>query len=200
VLTGHSLTVRVRLLCCRFAVCPSATLVSNLEPLPVRLHGVRASEWPRQPIGIAGAGDGGGGDRRGRPTQPVDVHRLDAGRDGDVIGVGVVTVGGAAFERKAARGRERGGGGGGGAGSGGEEGEPEAGRGRHCRRRPKRAGVLWFPTTCSAVHTRREDAEQRRADFSAVVSAFSCVAAKNPHPGAGILTGFPFAIRRKVRL
>ncbi|RPB18369.1 hypothetical protein L211DRAFT_753960, partial [Terfezia boudieri ATCC MYA-4762] len=27
---------------------------------------------------------------------------------------------------------------------------------------------------------------------SADVSRFSCVAAKNPHPGAGILTGCPF--------
>ncbi|KAF3946745.1 hypothetical protein CMV_027020 [Castanea mollissima] len=30
----------------------------------------------------------------------------------------------------------------------------------------------------------------------AVVSTFSCVAAQNPNRGAGILTGFPFAIRR----
>jgi hypothetical protein len=27
------------------------------------------------------------------------------------------------------------------------------------------------------------------------VSAFVCVTAKNPHPGAGMLTGFPFAKR-----
>ncbi|KUJ06135.1 hypothetical protein LY89DRAFT_703100 [Mollisia scopiformis] len=30
----------------------------------------------------------------------------------------------------------------------------------------------------------------------AIVSAFSYVAVENPHPGAGILTGFPFAGRR----
>ncbi|KAK4117930.1 hypothetical protein N657DRAFT_536177, partial [Parathielavia appendiculata] len=29
----------------------------------------------------------------------------------------------------------------------------------------------------------------------AVVSVFSCVTAQNPHPGAGMLTGFPFATR-----
>ncbi|KAF2206168.1 hypothetical protein CERZMDRAFT_53912 [Cercospora zeae-maydis SCOH1-5] len=31
------------------------------------------------------------------------------------------------------------------------------------------------------------------------VSTFSCVAADNPHPGAGMLTGFPFAKRRVAR-
>jgi hypothetical protein len=30
----------------------------------------------------------------------------------------------------------------------------------------------------------------------AVVSEFSCVAVESPHPGAGILTGFPFEGRR----
>ncbi|PWY62886.1 hypothetical protein BO70DRAFT_303800 [Aspergillus heteromorphus CBS 117.55] len=39
---------------------------------------------------------------------------------------------------------------------------------------------------------RKENSSQDPAD----VSAFSYVAVENPHPGAGILTGFPFGTRR----
>lgn len=94
-------------------------------------------------MGIAGAGDGEAGHRRGRAAQTVNVHRIDAVRHrpprrrggGDGVGVGFVTVGGAALEGVAAVGR--GGGGrarGADSGPGREQGDPEAGRGRHCRR------------------------------------------------------------------
>lgn len=117
-------------------------------------------------MGIAGAGDGEAGDRHGRAAQPVNVHRLDAvhhrpprwrgGRDGDGVGFGAVTVGGgAAFQGEggAAGGR---GGGGVASGPGREEGEPEAGRGRHCRRRAARARVIQLLAGFAVAHTRDE--------------------------------------------
>ncbi|KAH9832121.1 hypothetical protein Tdes44962_MAKER10556, partial [Teratosphaeria destructans] len=42
---------------------------------------------------------------------------------------------------------------------------------------------------------RKENSSRGPAD----VCAFSYVAVDNPHPGAGMLTGFPFAGRRVVR-
>ena len=122
----------------------------------------------RQPVGIAGARDGEAGDGRGRAAQPVGIHRLNAVRhrrprwrdrgDGDGIGAGdgAVAVGGAAFQGGAV-GRRVGGGrvGGAGRGSSREKGEPEAGRGRHCRRRAARAGVWCLLRSNSRDERRR---------------------------------------------
>jgi hypothetical protein len=141
----------------------------------------RASPAPapltRQPVGIAGAGDGEAGDRHGRAAQPVGVHGLDAvrhrrprprrrgGRDGDGMGLGIVTVGGAAFKGGAAR--EHGGSGwigGVASGPGREEGDPVAGRGRHCRRRAARARVLRLLAgfAVAHAHTRRDRRQRSR--------------------------------------
>ena len=38
----------------------------------------------------------------------------------------------------------------------------------------------------------RQEEKRTLPRAPADVSAFGCVAAKNPHPGAGMLTGFPF--------
>ncbi|PWY61452.1 hypothetical protein BO83DRAFT_327785 [Aspergillus eucalypticola CBS 122712] len=43
---------------------------------------------------------------------------------------------------------------------------------------------------------RRQEEKRTLPRTPADVSAFSYVAVENPHPGAGILTGFPFGTRR----
>ena len=45
----------------------------------------------------------------------------------------------------------------------------------------------------------RQEEKRTLPRAPADVSAFSYVAVENPHPGAGILTGFPFAGRRVAR-
>ncbi|PWY61464.1 hypothetical protein BO70DRAFT_401683 [Aspergillus heteromorphus CBS 117.55] len=42
----------------------------------------------------------------------------------------------------------------------------------------------------------RQEEKRTLPRTPADVSAFSYVAVENPHPGAGILTGFPFGTRR----
>ena len=116
-------------------------------------------------MGIAGARDGEAGDGRGRAAQPVGVHRLNAvrprrrdRRDGGGVGAGAgaVAVGGDAFQGGAAGGPVGGGRvGGAGRGSSREKGEPEAGRGRHCRRRAARAGVWCLLRSNSRDERRR---------------------------------------------
>ena len=61
------------------------------------------------------------------------------------------------------------------------------------------SGVRWT-SRCTMPWSGCDDKAATCPDISsarspAVVSAFSCVAAQNPHPGAGMLTGFPFATR-----
>src|SRR3954471_8942147 len=78
---------------------------------------------------------------------------------------------------------------------------PRIFKGRRERTEPSRGAGLFRPLNPSSGQTDfrvRDRSEEKRTLLGApaVVSAFSCVAAQNPHPGAGILTGFPFARRR----
>jgi hypothetical protein len=59
-----------------------------------------------------------------------------------------------------------------------------------CRPRDPSSGQTDFRVTD------RQEEKRTLPGAPAGVSAFGCVAAKNPHPGAGMLTGFPFAKRR----
>ncbi|KAF1855806.1 hypothetical protein Lal_00008640, partial [Lupinus albus] len=60
--------------------------------------------------------------------------------------------------------------------------------GRRERTGPSRGAGLFQPLNPSSGQT---DFRRTLPGAPAVVSTFSCVAAQNPHPGAGILTGFP---------
>ncbi|PWY61532.1 hypothetical protein BO70DRAFT_375534 [Aspergillus heteromorphus CBS 117.55] len=53
-----------------------------------------------------------------------------------------------------------------------------------------------FPRIFKGRRGRTGPAKRTLPRTPADVSAFSYVAVENPHPGAGILTGFPFGTRR----
>ncbi|GKV53399.1 hypothetical protein SLEP1_g59929 [Rubroshorea leprosula] len=77
-------------------------------------------------------------------------------------------------------------------------------KGRRERTGPYRGVGLCQPLNPSSGQTvfRVIDCQEEKRTLPgapADVSAFSYVAVKKPHPGAGILTGFPFAQRRTVR-
>ncbi|KAF7564129.1 uncharacterized protein PtrM4_154610 [Pyrenophora tritici-repentis] len=67
---------------------------------------------------------------------------------------------------------------------------------RRERTKRRKSAALFRPLNPSSGQTdfRVTDVKKKRELFlgSAKVSALSCVAAENPHPDAGILTGFPF--------
>ena len=78
---------------------------------------------------------------------------------------------------------------------------PRIFKGRRERTGPVKGDELYQPLNPSSGQTdfrvmgcQEEKRTLPRAP--AVVSAFSYVAVENPHPSAGILTGFPFAGRR----
>jgi hypothetical protein len=74
-------------------------------------------------------------------------------------------------------------------------------KGRQGRTGPRKGAGLCRPQNPSSGQTdfRVTDHQEEKRTLPrapADVSAFRCVAAKNPHSGAGMLTGFPFAKRR----
>ncbi|OCL14490.1 hypothetical protein AOQ84DRAFT_280961 [Glonium stellatum] len=62
-------------------------------------------------------------------------------------------------------------------------------KGRRERTGPRKGAGLYRPLNPSSGQT---DFRRTLPGAPADVSALSCVAAESPHPGAGILTGFPF--------
>jgi hypothetical protein len=79
---------------------------------------------------------------------------------------------------------------------------PRIFKGRRERTGPDKGVGLYQPSDPSSGQTdfrvmgcQEEKRTLPRAP--AVVSEFSCVAVESPHPGAGILTGFPFEGRRR---
>ena len=70
-------------------------------------------------------------------------------------------------------------------------------KGRRERTGPRKGAGLCRPSNPSSGQTDfrvmgRQEEKRTPPGAPADVSAFCCVAAKNPHPGAGMLTGFPF--------
>ena len=78
---------------------------------------------------------------------------------------------------------------------------PRIFKGRRERTGPAKGGGLYRPLNPSSGQTDfrvidRQEEKRTLPGAPADVSAFSYVAVENPHPGAGILTGFPFEERR----
>jgi hypothetical protein len=74
-------------------------------------------------------------------------------------------------------------------------------KGRRGRTGPRKGAGLCRPLNPSSGQTDfrvtdRQEEKRTLPRAPADVSAFSYVAVENPHPGAGILTGFPFGGRR----
>ena len=77
---------------------------------------------------------------------------------------------------------------------------PRIFKGRQERTGHSEGAVLCQPLNPSSGQTDfrvigRQEEKRTLPGAPAVVSVFSCVTAQNPHPGAGMLTGFPFATR-----
>jgi hypothetical protein len=78
---------------------------------------------------------------------------------------------------------------------------PRIFKGRHERTGPRKGAELCRPLNPSSGQTDfrvtgRQEEKRTLPRTRADVSAFSYVAVENPHPGAGMLTGFPFGRRR----
>ena len=78
---------------------------------------------------------------------------------------------------------------------------PRIFKGRRGRTGPRKGAGLCRPWNPSSGQTDfrvigRQEEKRTLPRTPADVSAFSYVAVENPHPGAGILTGFPFGTRR----
>ena len=74
-------------------------------------------------------------------------------------------------------------------------------KGRRERTGQHKGVLLYLPLNPSSGQTDfrvigRQEEKRTLPRAPADVSAFSYVAVENPHPGAGILTGFPFGTRR----
>lgn len=77
-------------------------------------------------------------------------------------------------------------------------------KGRRGRTGPRKGAGLCRPLNPSSGQTDfrvmdRQEEKRTLPRAPADVSAFSYVAVENPHPGAGMLTGFPFEGRRARR-
>ncbi len=78
---------------------------------------------------------------------------------------------------------------------------PRIFKGRRGRTGPRRGAGLcrpWDPSSGQTDFrvTGRQEEKRTLPGAPADVSAFAYVAVENPHPGAGMLTGFPFGGRR----
>lgn len=78
---------------------------------------------------------------------------------------------------------------------------PRIFKGRRGRTGPHRGAGLYRPWNPSSGQTDfrvadRQEEKRTLPGAPADVSAFGYVAVENPHPGAGMLTGFPFGGRR----